>query len=73
MKLLKSLRRYLGRVSELQNRGEDSRVYPHEFRSRKIGDQFTPLENPAAWIGNEDNFLVGAKYGVRCPLRSPSR
>jgi hypothetical protein len=37
MKLLKSLRRNLVRVSEVQNRREDFRVYLHEFRSRKNG------------------------------------
>jgi hypothetical protein len=33
MKLLKSLRRCLVRISEILNRGEDFRVYRHEFRS----------------------------------------
>jgi hypothetical protein len=33
MKLLKRLKRYLVRVSEIQNRGEDFRVYRHEFIS----------------------------------------
>jgi hypothetical protein len=35
MKLFKSLRRYLVRVSDTQNRGENFRVYCHELRSRK--------------------------------------
>ena len=37
MKLLKSLKRYLVRVSETQNRGEDFRIYRHEFRSGENG------------------------------------
>jgi len=64
MKLLKSLRRNLVRVSEIQNRREDFRVYCPNLNLEKIGDPFTPLESPAACSGDEDNFLMRAKHGV---------
>jgi hypothetical protein len=33
---------------------------------------FTPLESPAAWSGDEGNFLVGANMGFNAPCE-PSR
>jgi hypothetical protein len=51
MKILKSLRRYPVRVSEIQNRREGFRVYRHEFRSRENGrsDYLTSIASEYCW------------------------